>query len=102
MIELERYFSVNAPEDSEIGEEAGKMIDAFCSDEVRKGMKTILTQGANILFGNRSVGESEHAQMFVYWEHNALVRLDMYHWKYEFSSSEIMNCGVSRCTQSLQ
>ena len=30
--------------------------------------------------------------MFVYWEHNALVQLDVYHWKYEFSSSEIMNC----------
>jgi hypothetical protein len=95
VIELERYYSVDAQENSEIGDEAGKMIESFVSGEVMDGVKTILTRGANILFGSKSAGESEYSQMLILWEYNTLVRIDVYHWKYQFTSNEIMNCVES-------
>ena len=95
VVELERFYCVNAHEDSDIGNEAGEMLEAFVSGEIVKGVKTILTRGANLLFGNKSVGESEYSQMLVLWEHNTLIRMDVYHWKYEFSSSEVMKCVQS-------
>ena len=91
VVELERYYSVDAKENSEIGEEAGKMIESFVSNEIMEGVKTILTRGANILFGSKSAGESEYSQMLILWEYNTLVRIDVYHWKYQFTSNEIMN-----------
>ena len=95
VVELERYYSVDAKENSEIGPEAGKMIESFVSGEIMDGVKTILTRGANILFGSKSAGESEYSQMLILWEYDTLVRIDVYHWKYQFTSSEVMNCVES-------
>ena len=66
VVELERYFSVDVKEDSEIGEEAGKLIETFVSGEIVNGVKAILTRGAKIVFGSKSAGESEHSQMLVF------------------------------------
>ena len=95
VIELERYYAVNTEEKSELGEEAGQLIESFVSGEIVEGVKSVLTRGANILFGSKLAGESEYSQMLVFWEHNTLIRLDVYHWKYQFSSSEIMQCVES-------
>ena len=95
VVELERYYSVDAKENSEIGPEAGKMIESFVSGEIMDGVKTILIRGANILFGSKSAGESEYSQMLILWEYDTLVRIDVYHWKYQFTSSEVMNCVES-------
>ena len=83
VVELERYYSVDAKENSEIGEEARKMIESSVSGEIMEGVKTILTWGANILFGSKSAGESEYSQMLILWKYNTLVRIDIYHWKYQ-------------------
>ena len=76
VVELERYYSVDAKENSEIGEEARKMIESSVSGEVMEGVKTIL-------FGSKSAGESEYSQMLILWEYDTLVRIDIYHWKYQ-------------------
>jgi len=95
VVELEKYYSVNVTETSDIGDEAGKMIESFVSGEIVDGVKSILTRGANIVFGNKSAGETEYSQMLVVWEHGTLVRIDVYHWKYQFSSNRIMKTGES-------
>ena len=71
------------------------MTESFASGEIMDGVKTILTRGANILFGSKSAGESEYSQMLILWEYNTLVRIDGYHWKYQFTSNEVMNCVES-------
>ena len=71
------------------------MIESFVSGEIMDGVKSILTRGANILFRSKSAGESEYSQMLILWEYDTLVRIDVHHWNYQFTSSEVMDCVES-------
>ena len=95
VIEMERYMSVNTTEYSDIGEEAGNMIQSFVDGKIMEGVKALLVKGANVIFGNKTAGETENSQMLILWEHGALIRMDVYHWKYQFSSNSIMKCTDS-------
>ena len=95
VIEMERYMSVNTTEHSDIGVEAGNMIKSFVDGKILEGVQALLVKGANVIFGNKTAGETEHSQMLILWEHGALIRMDVYHWKYQFSSNSIMKCTDS-------
>jgi hypothetical protein len=60
------------------------------SDDVKKGFQTLISVGLQAILGNSSMGESEQIQTFVTMEHNAVIRVDVKAWRYNFSDKGVI------------
>jgi hypothetical protein len=78
---------VNASSKSD---KAHKAIDDFFSGDLLNGAKELILGGVDELLGNYSVGENESEDMLILWENNALLRVDVYYWKWNFSSEGVV------------
>lgn len=56
----------------------------------RAGFKKLINIALSSILGNNQAGEIEEQKFFIYVEHNAVIRIDMKMWKYNFSSSDII------------
>lgn len=65
-------------------------IDKFFGGEVKEGFKSLVTGATDAVLGNTSMGEHEGENMFIQWSDNALLRLDAYYYRWNFSSHEII------------
>ncbi len=78
---------VDASSDSD---KASSAIEHFFSGDFLDGAKELILGGVNALLGNFSIGENESEDMLILWENNALLRVDVYYWKWNFSSEGIV------------
>jgi len=58
-------------------------------DGVKDGFKEVIKTAINALFASTKAGEQTDRKYFVTILHNAIVRVDVYFWKYYFSQKSI-------------
>jgi len=54
------------------------------------GFAKIIEVGVDAVLGNSSMGQHEGTNMFIMWTENALLRLDAYFYRWNFTSSEVI------------
>jgi len=72
-------------------EQVESAIKDFFDGDLLDGAKALILAGADELLGNFSVGENETEDMLILWESNALLRVDVYYWKWNFSSKGVVD-----------
>ena len=60
------------------------------SDRVKGAIGGLIKTAIATFFCNDSVGEVKQDDMIVVWDNNALLRIDYYLWRYNFSTRKIM------------
>jgi hypothetical protein len=63
---------------------------AGSSDSVKTGFKSLVSVGLQAFLGATSLGQTETVQTFITMEHNAIIRVDVKLWRYNFSDSGII------------
>jgi len=59
-------------------------------DSTMSGFAKIVKVGVDSVLGNSSMGQHEGTDMFIIWTDNALLRLDAYFYRWNFSSNEVI------------
>ncbi|KAJ7015895.1 hypothetical protein C8F04DRAFT_1170693 [Mycena alexandri] len=81
-------------------DQIGAAVDSFFGAaeegaDVRKsvisGFKSVVKAGLDVFLGNGEAGEQEDQKFFVFMQHNALVRIDIKMWRYNFSGKGVMS-----------
>lgn len=83
-------YTVSAGQEPDDGIMAA--IDSFfkgTKDDVKAGFKEVIKTAINVLFASTVAGEQSERKYFVTILHNAIVRVDVYFWKYYFSQKSI-------------
>lgn len=83
-----KEYQANVQENSD--KQVGKVIDNFFSGNIKEGFKEVVKIGMNQILGNAQIGEQEFDDFFVTSEHNAIIRVDVKCWRYNFSSTGII------------
>ena len=65
-------------------------IKSFFGKSIEEGFEKVVTAAVDAVLGNSSMGEHEGSNMFIQWSDNALLRLDAYYYRWNFSSDEII------------
>ncbi|CAG8570939.1 12915_t:CDS:2 [Cetraspora pellucida] len=81
-------YTLNATETS-ASEVVNRVIDHFLSKDIISGFKEVITYAVHAILNNETIGESYRQEYYLLIEHNALVRIDILFYKYEFGSSGI-------------
>ncbi|KAK2694506.1 hypothetical protein QWA68_005730 [Fusarium oxysporum] len=58
---------------------------------VLDGFKSVVKTGLSAILGDSSAGESYDKKFFVCMKHNAIIRVDMYTYKYTFGSKGVVD-----------
>ena len=66
-------------------------IKDFFDGDLLEGAKNLILAGIDELLGNTSIGENESEDMIILWENNALLRVDVYYWKWNFSQKGVVD-----------
>jgi hypothetical protein len=61
------------------------------SKGVLEGFKNVVKVGLSAILGDTSAGESYDEKFFVCMKHNAIIRVDMYTYKYNFSNEGVIS-----------
>lgn len=98
---LNYYQEYRANVSSSIDSEITQVIDQFFTgskDGIKEGFKTLIQIGLKTLLGDSSSGEQEVQQFYVVEEHNAIIRVDVKFWRYNFSATGIISsCQNAFC-----
>ena len=65
-------------------------INDFFGGNLLSGFGKLVSVAVEAVLGNASMGEHEGSNMFIQWSDNALLRLDAYCYRWNFSSNEII------------
>ena len=88
VVELNQQVNIDlSKQESPELEEA---IKEFFSGHIVKGFEHIITLSVESVLGNASMGEHEGSSMFIVWSNNALLRLDAFYYRWNFSSNEVI------------
>ena len=68
--------------------EAG--INEFFGGNLEAGFQNFIKAGVETILGNSSIGQHEGSNMFIIWLDNALIRLDGYYYRWNFTSNEVI------------
>ncbi|ECF1925506.1 hypothetical protein E1L25_26620 [Salmonella enterica subsp. enterica serovar Newport] len=68
------------------------VVDAFFTggDGLLNGFKSLVKTGLSTILGNEQAGESQQNIYIVGMEHNAIIRVDISSWRYNYSSDGII------------
>lgn len=69
-----------------------EVVDQFFSgsDGLKDGLKNLVKTGLSTILGCETAGEQEENFYVVYMEHNAIIRVDISVWRYNYSSEGII------------
>lgn len=69
-----------------------KVVDSFFTGEkgVLDGFKGLVKSGLSTILGNETAGEQQENIYIVYMEHNAIIRVDISSWRYNYTSDGII------------
>ena len=81
---------VNITVTSEPNPELEDAVNDFFSGNLSGGFGKLISVGIEAVLGNASMGEHEGSNMFIQWHNNALLRLDAFYYRWNFSSTEII------------
>ncbi|KAL6708470.1 hypothetical protein ACN47E_002733 [Coniothyrium glycines] len=94
-LRFERHVQVDA--ESTPGAGVEQAVDAFFgvaqtgTTGVLDGFKSVVKTGLSAILGDSSAGESYDKKFFVCIKHNAIIRVDMYTYKYTFGSKGVVD-----------
>ncbi|KAI0193880.1 hypothetical protein F4808DRAFT_441727 [Astrocystis sublimbata] len=92
-LRFERHVNVDA--ESTPGKGVEDAIDAFLGTGTKgaalDGFKAVVKTGLSAILGDASAGESYDKKFFVCVKHNAIIRVDMYTYKYTFASQGVVD-----------
>ncbi|KAG9096530.1 hypothetical protein FS749_008285 [Ceratobasidium sp. UAMH 11750] len=71
------FGAISAPD----GQRGGKIVEGF---------KAVVKGALDAFLGNSQAGEHEEEKFFVFVQHNAIIRIDVRLWRYNFSSTTVM------------
>ena len=83
-------MNISIKKDTKVVSNMEDAIANFFGGSINEGFKKIIEVAVDGVLGNASVGEHEGTNMFIQWSDNALLRLDAYYYRWNFSSSEII------------
>ena len=66
-------------------------ISDFFDGEVSDGLKKLVNVALDTILGNTSIGESSVEDMLILFENGAIVRFDLYYWKWNFSDKGVID-----------
>jgi len=92
-IEYIEDYHVGLTENSDIVKSIGAAVKKFLkgdSQDITDGILDIASTAADAILGNTSIGECEDKKFFVIPQHNAIIRIDVKFWRYNFSSKGII------------
>ena len=81
---------VNISMSSEPNPELEDAIGDFFGGSLSSGFKSLVSVAVEAILGNASMGEHEGTNMIIMWQDNALLRLDAFYYRWNFSSTEII------------
>ena len=87
---VEYQKQVNITMVNEPNPELEDAINDFFSGNLSGGFGKLISVGVEAVLGNASMGEHEGSNMFIQWQNNALLRLDAFYYRWNFSSTEII------------
>ncbi|KAI1808693.1 hypothetical protein F4811DRAFT_569486 [Daldinia bambusicola] len=94
-LRFERHVQVDT--ESAPGDGVDKAVDAFFGagdtggKGVLEGFKNVVKTGLSTILGDTSAGESYDKKFFVCVKHNAIIRVDMYTYKYNFATKGVIS-----------
>jgi hypothetical protein len=89
---MQGEFGYTVSTSQEVDAGITEAIDTFfkgSKDDVKNGFKEVIKTAINVLFASTKAGEQSDQKYFVTILHNAIVRVDVYFWKYYFAQKSI-------------
>ena len=65
-------------------------INNFFGGNISGGFKDLVKVAVQAVLGNSSMGEHQVTNMFIQWSDNAVIRMDSYCYRWNFSSNEVI------------
>ena len=81
---------VNIKLSSKESDDLDKAIKEFFGGNILGGFEQLVKLSVQSILGNSSMGEHEGSSMFIQWSDNAVIRMDAYYYRWNFSSNEII------------
>ena len=81
---------VNIKLSSKESDDLDKAIKEFFGGNILGGFEQLVKLSVQSILGNSSMGEHEGSSMFIQWSDNAVIRMDAYFYRWNFSSKEII------------
>ena len=88
---VEEHQQVNIVMEEKAAQKLEDAIDSFFSFDLIGGLVNVLRMGVDAVLGNTSMGEYESSNMFIVWNNNALIRCDAYYYRWNFSSTGVID-----------
>ena len=87
--DVEEHMKIRLNASSDESQLTDAIGDIF-SGHVLTGLKKVVVAATESILGNGAVGEVEEQDYEIVWYNNALVRIDFYLWRYNFSSKGVI------------
>ena len=87
---VEFIKQVNITMSKEESPDLDDAVQEFFGGNILNGFHKFVSLSVRCVLGNASMGEHEGNNMFILWEDNALLRVDAYYYRWNFSSNEII------------
>ncbi|EJT98700.1 hypothetical protein DACRYDRAFT_17883 [Dacryopinax primogenitus] len=92
--DLEAVFMTDDPRNSHRGGIPGfralRWERAYDVDISKDSNETLVTGALDVFLGNGHAGEHEEQKFFIFMQHNAIIRIDVKIWRYNFVSKGVM------------
>ena len=88
---VEQFKQVNLKMSSKASPELESAIDDILGGSFLKGFGKLIGVGIKAVLGNEAMGEYESSSMLIVWNSNALLRCDMYCYRWNFSSQGVID-----------
>ncbi len=91
-IAFEESYNCNVGSDANSG--ITSAINTFfpgSGGDVKTGFQSLVNVGLQAILGDTTLGENEHMHTFITMEHNAIIRVDIKVWRYNFSDTSIIS-----------
>lgn len=91
VVELIKQVHVKMTSESKSeAKDLDKAIGDFFKGAFLQGLGGLVNMGIRGVLANTSIGEYESSSMFILWKNNALVRCDVYVYRWNFTSSSVI------------
>jgi hypothetical protein len=58
--------------------------------DIKQGFQALINAGLNTILGSTAMGQTEQVQTLITMEHNAIIRVDVKAWRYNFSDTGVI------------
>ena len=87
VVDTKKFSSFRA--ESGVGAKVDKAVSSLFDGKFMGGFKSAVSTALDTFLGNATAGKQENTEFHVVFDRNALIRIDLYYYKYEFSSRKL-------------